>query len=66
MTEAVQLLAELYGVQLAVYVGTGYRPPQWAAGDKWERVRVLLEREGAIQVARNEAARLLREERRTT
>ena len=64
MSEAVQLLAELYGVQLAVYVGTGCRPAQWASGTKWVRVQALLEREGAIQVARNEAARLLKEERK--
>jgi hypothetical protein len=66
VTEAVRLLAELYGVQLAVYVGTGYGPAQWASGAKWVRVQTLLEREGAIQAARDEAARLLREERRTT
>lgn len=63
MTEAVRLLAELYGVQLAVYIGTGYGPAQWASGAKWVRVQALLEQEGAIQVARNEAARLLKQER---
>jgi len=63
VSEAAQLLAELYGVQLAVYLGTGYGPAQWASGAKWVRVQALLEREGAMQVARNEAARLLKEER---
>lgn len=66
MTEAVRLLAELYGVQLATYAGTGYGPAQWAFAEKWLRVQSLLERAGAIQAARDHAARLLKEERRTT
>ncbi len=62
--EAVQLLAELYGIQLAVFDGTGIPQSGWSFPQVWHRVRALLEREDALKTALTHGAELLAEERK--